>query len=87
MDKDISAFRTVGERRYRETSGLYYEFRGGRRLRAPTPAAPWLETDNVWFTLLTMNTQQVHFDAIYAATTEWRKVLVDSTLTLAMLTA
>jgi itaconyl-CoA hydratase len=37
-------------------------------------------------TLLTMNTQPVHFDANYAATTEWKRLLVDSTLTIAMLT-
>jgi itaconyl-CoA hydratase len=37
-------------------------------------------------TLLTMNTQPVHFDANYAAATEWKKLLVDSTPTIAMLT-
>ena len=37
-------------------------------------------------TLLTMNTQPVHFDANYAAATEWNRLLVDSTLTIAMLT-
>jgi itaconyl-CoA hydratase len=36
--------------------------------------------------LLTMNIQQVHFDAAYAAKTEWKKPLVDSTFTLALLT-
>src|SRR6185295_20158683 len=39
-----------------------------------------------WMTLLTMNTQPVHFDANYAAATEWKRLLVDSTLTIAMLT-
>jgi itaconyl-CoA hydratase len=33
-----------------------------------------------------MNVQPVHFDAVYAAKTEWKKMLVDSTLTLALLT-
>jgi len=33
-----------------------------------------------------MNTQQVHFDAAYAAKTEWKKLLVDSTFTLAVIT-
>jgi itaconyl-CoA hydratase len=33
-----------------------------------------------------MNVQQVHFDAAYAAQTEWKKMLVDSTVTLALLT-
>jgi acyl dehydratase len=32
-----------------------------------------LEADNVWFTLLTLNTNPIHFDAAYAATTEWQR--------------
>jgi len=45
-----------------------------------------LEADNVWFTLLTLNTNPIHFDAHYAAQTEWGKPLVDSTFTLALVT-
>src|SRR3954470_7255934 len=47
---------------------------------------PVLEADNVWFTLLTLNTNPIHFDAAYAATTEWGRPLVDSTFTLALVT-
>ena len=36
--------------------------------------------------MLTLNIQQLHFDAAYAAKTEWKKMLVDSTFTLALLT-
>lgn len=42
------------------------------------------EADNTWFTLLTMNTNQMHFNAPYAARTEFGKPLVVSTLTLAI---
>jgi acyl dehydratase len=45
-----------------------------------------LAADNVWFTLLTQNTAQIHFDAHYAAQTEWGRPLVDSTFTLALVT-
>ena len=45
-----------------------------------------LEADNVWFTLLTLNTNPIHFDAQYAAQTDWGKPLVDSTFTLALVT-
>jgi itaconyl-CoA hydratase len=45
-----------------------------------------LEADNVWFSLLTLNTNPVHFDAEYAASTEWGRPLVDSTFTLALVT-
>src|SRR5690606_33578726 len=44
------------------------------------------QTDNIWFTLLTQNTAPIHFDAHYAAQTEFRKPLVDSTFTVALVT-
>jgi acyl dehydratase len=45
-----------------------------------------LPADNRWFTLLTMNTHPVHFDEHYAAKTEFGKPLVNSCLTLAVVT-
>lgn len=57
--------------------GAVYRSRHGRTV---------LEADNVWFTLLTLNTNPIHFDAEYAATTEWGQPLVDSTFTLALVT-
>ena len=44
------------------------------------------QTDNIWFTLLTVNNNPIHFDSVYAAQTEFKKPLVDSTLTLAIVT-
>ena len=44
------------------------------------------QTDNIWFTLLTVNTNPIHFDASYAARTEFKRPLVDSTFTLALVT-
>jgi len=45
-----------------------------------------ISTDNIWFTLLTCNPNPIHFDAVYAAKTEWGRPLVDSTFTLALVT-
>jgi acyl dehydratase len=42
------------------------------------------EADNTWFTLLTMNTNQMHFNAHYAAGSEFGRILVNSGLTIAM---
>lgn len=42
--------------------------------------------DNTWFTLLTVNSNPIHFDAHYAAQTEFGRPLVNSTLTLAVIT-
>lgn len=44
------------------------------------------ETDNVWFTCLTLNTNQVHFNERYAAGTAFGRSLVNSTFTLALVT-
>jgi acyl dehydratase len=44
------------------------------------------QTDNIWFTLLTVNTNPIHFDEAYAARTEFKRPLVDSTFTLALVT-
>jgi acyl dehydratase len=45
-----------------------------------------LDSDNVWFTCLTMNTNPIHFDGEYAARTEFGKRLVNSCLTLSLVT-
>ena len=45
-----------------------------------------IAADNIWFTCLTMNTNPIHFDAEYAARTEFKKPLVNSCLTLALVT-
>lgn len=45
-----------------------------------------LPVDNSWFTLLTQNTAPLHFDRHYAAQTQWKQPLVDSTFTLALVT-
>ena len=57
--------------------GSVYRSRFGRTV---------LEADNVWFTLLTQNTNPIHFDRAYAAKTEYGQPLVDSTFTLALVT-
>jgi itaconyl-CoA hydratase len=82
----LPAYKQVGERRYREIAGLYYEDFEPGDVFEHRPGRTILDVDNTWFTLLPMNTQQLHFDAVYAAKTEWKKPLVDSTFTLALLT-
>lgn len=44
------------------------------------------EADNSWFTLLTLNTAQVHFNAEAGKASEFGRSLVNSTLTLAIAT-
>jgi itaconyl-CoA hydratase len=86
MSVEISAYRRVGDNRFRETFGLYFEDFVPGTVYEHRPGRTITDVDNIWMTLLTMNTQPVHFDAAYAAKTEWKRMLVDSTLTLALIT-
>jgi itaconyl-CoA hydratase len=86
METLLPAYKSIGENRYRETSGLYWEDFVEGDVFEHRPGRTVLDVDNTYFTLLTLNVQQVHFDAAYAAKTEWKKMLVDSTFTLALLT-
>lgn len=43
------------------------------------------ETDNRWFSLLTMNPQPLHIDAHHAKTTQWGRPIVNSLFTLGCL--
>jgi itaconyl-CoA hydratase len=66
------------------TTGRRYEdFAVGMAFRH-WPGRTITEADNAWFTLLTMNTHPLHFDAAYAASTEFGRPLVNSCLTLAI---
>ena len=42
------------------------------------------EADNIWFTLLTNNTNQLHFNTEYGKRTDFGRCLVNSALTLAI---
>jgi itaconyl-CoA hydratase len=44
------------------------------------------ENDNIWFTLLTCNTNQIHFNNDYGTKTDFGQCLINSTLTLAIVT-
>lgn len=44
------------------------------------------EADNMWFTCLTMNTNQIHFNQVYAEQTRFGRPLVNSCLTLSLIT-
>lgn len=42
------------------------------------------EADNIWFTLLTNNTNQIHFNREYGKKTQWGRCLINSALTIAI---
>ena len=57
--------------------GDIYRHRIGRTLS---------EADNTWFSLLTCNTNQIHFNSDYAAHAEFGRPLMNSCLTLSLVT-
>jgi itaconyl-CoA hydratase len=67
------------------TGRVYEDFEVGDIYQHPLGRTV-LPVDNSWFTLLTQNVNPIHFDAAYAAQTEFGKPLVDSTFTLALVT-
>jgi itaconyl-CoA hydratase len=69
----------------RSNGRCYEDFTEGEVYRHPL-GRTISETDNTWFTLLTVNTNPIHFDAHYAAQTEFGRLVVNSALTLALVT-
>jgi acyl dehydratase len=65
--------------------GRYYEdFEVGDVYRHPL-GRTITETDNIWFTLLTQNTNQMHFNRHYAVQSTFGQPLVNSGITVAMI--
>ena len=78
--------RKIGPQRYREVYGRPYEDFQVGDVYEHRPGRTLSEADNTWFTLLTMNQHPLHFDAEYAAKSQFGRLLVNSTLTLAIVT-
>ena len=67
------------------TGRSFEDFEAGDLYRHPLGRTV-TQTDNIWFTLLTVNNNPIHFDSHYASRTEFHRPLVDSTFTLAVVT-
>lgn len=75
----------VSPGRFRETFGRYYEDFVVGHVYEHRPGRTITDTDNVWFTLLTMNTHPAHFDYEFAKKTEFERPLVCSPFTVALM--
>jgi itaconyl-CoA hydratase len=80
----VTATPDKSPRRHRETLGRDYEDFVVGDVYEHRPGRTISEADNTWFTLLTMNQHPLHFDAAYAAESEFGRVLVNSCLTLSI---
>lgn len=82
----VAEAKEVAKGRFRESYGRYFEDFEVGHVYEHRPGRTISEADNSWFTLLTMNQHPLHFDAAYAENSEFGKPLVNSCLTLAIVT-
>ena len=82
----VSRAKEVAPKRFRESAGRYYEDFELGDVYEHRPGRTLTEADNTWFSLLTMNQHPLHIDAVYGAGTEFGRPLVNSALTLAIVT-
>ncbi|MEC9454495.1 MAG: Mesaconyl-CoA hydratase [Alphaproteobacteria bacterium MarineAlpha10_Bin2] len=80
----VARMKEVGPNRFREDYGRYYEDFEVGHIYEHRPGRTITQTDNTWFTLLTMNKHPLHFDLDYAKNSEFGKPLVNSAFTLAV---
>ena len=76
----------TGPKRYRESFGRHFEDFEVGAIYEHRPGRTISDADNTWFTLLTMNQHPLHIDAAYAANSEFGRPVVNSALTLAIVT-
>tara|TARA_B100000941_G_scaffold237066_1_gene180022 strand:- start:19 stop:537 length:519 start_codon:yes stop_codon:yes gene_type:complete len=81
----VKGTKDLGNNRYRETFGRYFEDFEIGHIYEHRPGRTITQSDNTWFTLLTMNTHPLHFDEEYGKATEFGKTLVNSTFTVAVM--
>ena len=77
--------RQIGPNRYREAFGRYFEDFLVGDIYEHRPGRTLTETENTWFTLLTMNTHPMHFDQEYARHSEFGRCIICSPFTVALL--
>jgi itaconyl-CoA hydratase len=79
-----AGYERIGEQRYREVVGFYYEdFTVGDMIEH-RPGRTVTEMDNVLMSMLSMNDSPLHIDAAYCETLPWGRPLVSSLVTLSI---
>tara|TARA_R110000764_G_scaffold193904_3_gene279199 strand:- start:26696 stop:27208 length:513 start_codon:yes stop_codon:yes gene_type:complete len=76
--------RQIGEQRYRGQIGRYFEEFEIGDIYEHRPGRTLTDTDNIQFSLMTMNYHPMHCDAAFAEKSEFGKLLVNSGLSLAV---
>lgn len=79
--RPLPAYDEVAPGRYREDEGLRYEDYVVGAVFEHRPGRTITSTDNIWSSLLCLNTHPLHIDAVYAAQTQFGRLLVSSLVT------
>ena len=81
----VQNHKEVAPRRYRESFGRYFEDFTVGDIYEHRPNRTVTETENTWFTLLTMNQHPMHFDVEYAKHSEFGRCIIASPFTVALM--
>ncbi|MDG2061851.1 MAG: MaoC family dehydratase [SAR86 cluster bacterium] len=81
----VKKTKEVGPRRYRESFGRYFEEFTVGDIYEHRPGRTITQSDNTWFTLLTMNQHPIHFDEEFGKGSEFGRTLVVSPFTIALM--
>ena len=84
MESMITAHEQVGVNRYRESYGLHFEEFVVGDVFEHRPGRTVTELDNIWQSLVNMNNHPAHIDVAYAQRTEFERLLVNSSVTLSI---
>lgn len=80
----VGAYKKVGENRLREDFGLYYDDFEVGQIFEHRPGRTLTDVDNIWQSLICMNTHPLHIDQVYAEHTQFEKPLISSLVTMAI---
>jgi itaconyl-CoA hydratase len=80
----LTGYRKVGDNRYRELVGFYYEDFVVGTVIEHRPGRTVTEMDNVLMSTLSMNASPLHIDGAFCEHTRWGRPLVSSLVTLSI---
>lgn len=81
---EVTGYKLVGTRRYREVAGFYYEQLTVGDVFEHRPGRTITEMDNVLMSMLSMNVSPLHIDMAYCEHTAWGRPLISSLVTLSL---
>lgn len=81
----VRHIKKINENTFRASYGRYYEDFEVGHIYQHRPGRTITEADNIWFSLLTMNTHPLHFDNEYGKGTEFGRTIVASGFTVSVL--